>query len=138
MILFDTSVVIDARDPDSEFHEWAKQQIAEASSTTGAAVNSVVIAEASVRVEQREYFNRRLENIGFTLLPLPVSAAQPAAKAFAVYLNRLKSEGKTAKSKIPMGDFFVGAHAEAEGLKLVTRDPARIATYFPKVELIQP
>ena len=58
MILFDTSVVIDARDPDSEFHEWAKQQIAEASSTAGAAVNSVVIAEASVRVEQREHFNR--------------------------------------------------------------------------------
>jgi len=138
MILFDTSVIIDARDADSEFHQWAKLQIAGAVATEGAAVNSIVIAEACVRVEKREHFTRHLENIGLTLLPLPVSAAVPAAKAFSVYLERLKSDGKTAKSKIPLGDFFIGAHAEAEGMKLVTRDPARVSTYFPKVELVQP
>jgi predicted nucleic acid-binding protein len=138
MILFDTSVIIDARDADSEFHAWAKTQIAEAVESEGAAVNSIVIAEASVRVEKREHFNRHLEAIGLILLPLPVAAALPAAKAFAIYLDRLKSEGKNAKSKIPLGDFFIGAHAEAEGMKLVTRDPARVAAYFPRVELIQP
>ena len=50
MILFDTSVVIDARDPDSPFHDWAKQQIARAVAADGAAVNPVIISEASVRV----------------------------------------------------------------------------------------
>ena len=30
MILFDSSVIIDARDADSPFHAWAKQRIAEA------------------------------------------------------------------------------------------------------------
>lgn len=30
MILFDSSVVIDARDSDSPFHDWAKRQIAAA------------------------------------------------------------------------------------------------------------
>jgi len=53
-------------------------------------------------------------------------------------IDRLKAEGKTAKSKIPLGDFFIGAHAEADGMKLVTRDPARVSAYFPQVELIQP
>ena len=138
MILFDTSVIIDARDADSEFHQWAKLQIAEAVATEGAAVNSIVIAEACVRVEKREHFTRHLENIGLTLLPLPVSAAVPAAKAFSVYLERLRSDGKSAKSKIPLGDFFIGAHAEAENMKLVTLDPARVSTYFPKVGLVQP
>ncbi len=57
---------------------------------------------------------------------------------YAKYLNRLKVEGKPIKSKIPLGDFFIGAHAEAEGMKLVTRDPARVATYFPKVEIVTP
>jgi len=138
MTLFDTSAVIDARDLTSPFHEWAKQQIARAVAADGAAVNTVIISEASVRVEQREHFARHLENIGLTLLPLPVAAALPAARSYALYLDRLKAEGKTAKSKIPLGDFFIGAHAEAEGMKLVTRDPARVSAYFPKVELIQP
>jgi predicted nucleic acid-binding protein len=138
MTLFDTSIVIDARDPDSPFHEWAKQQIARAVAADGAAVNTVIISEASVRVEKREHFARHLENIGLTLLPLPVAAALPAARSYALYLDRLKAEGKTAKSKIPLGDFLIGAHAEADGMKLVTRDPARVSAYFPQVELIQP
>ena len=138
MTLFDTSVIIDARDPDSLFHEWAKQQIARAVAGDGAAVNTVIISEASVRVEQREHFARHLENIGLTLLPLPVSAAVPAAQSYAVYLDRLKTEGKVARSKIPLGDFLIGAHAEAEGMSLVTRDPARVSVYFPAVNLIQP
>jgi len=33
---------------------------------------------------------------------------------------------------------FNGAHAEAEGMKLVTRDSDRIKTYFPAVKLIVP
>ena len=138
MILFDTSVVIDARNADSPWHEWARQQIAEAGAATGAAINTVVVAEAGVHVKDREHFAFQLEKIGLTLLPLPVSAAAPAAKAFAVYLNRLKTEGKTPASKIPLGDFFIGARAEAEGMKLVTRDPGRIKTYFPSVDLIVP
>lgn len=138
MRLFDTSVVIDARDSESPWHTWAREQIAEAGSTEGAALNTVVLAEASVRVEQRVKFPERLEEMGFTLIPLPVSAALPAAKAFALYLNRLKAEGKTKESKIPLGDFFIGAHAEAEGWPLVTRDPSRIKTYFPTVKLITP
>ncbi|MEI9960015.1 MAG: hypothetical protein WDM76_02450 [Limisphaerales bacterium] len=30
-----------------------------------------------------------------------------------------------------MGDFFIGAHAMAEKMKLATRDAERIKTYFP-------
>ena len=49
MILFDTSVIIDARDPDSPWHSWAKEQIADAVGGDGAGVNAVVVSEASVR-----------------------------------------------------------------------------------------
>ena len=138
MILFDTSVIIDARDKTSPWHEWAKEQIAEAASTEGAAANTVVIAEASVRAPNPEKVSQQLEEIGITLLPLPISAAVPAAKAFALYLDRLKAEEKKESSKIPLPDFFIGAHAQAEGLTLVTRDPARVKTYFPSLKLVLP
>ena len=106
MTLFDTSVIIDARDAQSPWPQWAKEKIAECCSTDGAGINAVMVAEASVRVEQREHFARHLEQTGMTLLPLPVSAALPAARAYALYLDRLKADGKTPVSKTPLGDFF--------------------------------
>jgi predicted nucleic acid-binding protein len=38
----------------------------------------------------------------------------------------------------PLPDFFIGAHAEIDGLVLLTRDERRYRTYFPAVELIAP
>ena len=36
----------------------------------------------------------------------------------------------------PLPDFFIGAHAEADGHTILTRDPMR--TYFPSVKLLAP
>jgi len=86
VILFDSSVVIDARDSASVFHDWAKRQIAAAvqASGEGGAVNTIVVSEASVRAENRDAVPALLEGMGLTLVPVPISAAIPAAKAFAV------------------------------------------------------
>jgi predicted nucleic acid-binding protein len=56
----------------------------------------------------------------------------PAAQAF----GRYRKAGGTRISILP--DFFIGAHAEVEGLTLITRDAARYRTYFPSVTLITP
>jgi predicted nucleic acid-binding protein len=138
MILFDTSVLIDARDASSPWHQWAKNLIAEAVASEGACANTVVVSEASVRATDPEKVPKLLEQMGLVLLPLPLSAAVPAAKAFARYLDRLKAEGRKTESRIPLPDFLIGAHAQAEGLKLATRDARRVAAYFSKLPLITP
>jgi predicted nucleic acid-binding protein len=136
--LFDTSVIIDARDPDSAWHEWAKERIAEAVAGDGAAANTVIVAEACVRAVNPEGVAVLLQELGMILLPLPISAALPAAIAFRTYLDRLKKEGKKSDGKVPLPDFLIGAHALVEGMKLVTRDPDRIRTYFSKVQMVVP
>lgn len=83
MMLFDTSVIIDARDERSPWHKWAQERIADAVAADGAGANTIVISEASVRAEKPEEVPTSLEAIGMTLLPLPTAAAIPAAKAFA-------------------------------------------------------
>ena len=138
MTLFDTSVIIDARDANSPWNSWAKERIADAVAGDGAGANTIVISEASVRAFSPEAVPSLLEGFGMTLLPLPVSAAVPAAKAFMLYLDRLKKEGKNSDRKTPLPDFLIGAHAQCEHLQLVTRDPDRIRTYFPSVRLITP
>jgi predicted nucleic acid-binding protein len=100
MTLFDTSVIIDARDPSSPWHKWAQERIADAVAGDGAGANTVVISEASVRAANPEEVPALLQAFGFTLLPLPMSAAVPAAKAFALYLDRLKREGKRTENKV--------------------------------------
>ena len=137
MTLFDSSVIIDARDNHSPWHEWAVEQIKQFGSTEGAGVNVVALAEVSVRTENPEAVAAMLRSWGMELLPLPVSAAAPAAKAYGRHLAR-REKTQAAIPKIPQPDFFIGAHAEAEDLKLVTRDPDRIKTYFPSVKLVVP
>jgi predicted nucleic acid-binding protein len=63
---------------------------------------------------------------------LPWEAAFIAGKAFAKYRDRGGSR------HAPMPDFYIGAHAQVKGLRLVTRDHNRYRTYFPSVELISP
>jgi predicted nucleic acid-binding protein len=140
MILFDSSVVIDARDSGSPFHDWAKRQIAAAvqEGGEGGAVDTIVVSEASVRAENRDAVPALLEGLGLRLVPLPISAAVPAAKAFAIYLDRLKKDGLKTENRVPLPDFLIGAHAKADGMKLVTRDPDRVKTYFPEVQLVTP
>ena len=138
MILFDSSVIIDARDAGSPWHGWAEKEISKAVGSEGAAVNAVVISEASVRAKNPDAVPQMLADFGMTLLPLPVSAAIPAAKAFSIYLDRLKAAGKKTEGRVPLPDFLIGAHAQAGQMALVTRDPDRVAAYFPKVNLITP
>ncbi len=38
----------------------------------------------------------------------------------------------------PLPDFLIGAHAAVSDLKLLTRDPARVRSYYPRVRLIAP
>jgi predicted nucleic acid-binding protein len=138
MLLFDTSVLIDARDSASPWHQWAQQQIAHAVTGEGACANTIVVSETSVRATDPDRVPQLLEEMGLSLVPLPISAAVPAAKAFAAYLDRLKAEGKPTDRKVPLPDFLIGAHAQAEDLGLVTRDPSRVSTYFPKVRMVTP
>ena len=138
MTLFDTSAIIDARDSRSPWHRWAQERIADAVLGEGAAVNTIVLSEASVRAHDPENVPSLLKTLGISLIPLPLSAALPAAAAFRIYLDRLKSEGKIPMNRIPLPDFLIGAHALAENLPLVTRDPDRIRTYFPNVKVVAP
>ena len=63
---------------------------------------------------------------------VPWASAWLASQAYLRY--RRQGGARTT----PLPDFFIGAHAEAADLTLLTRDPARIRTYFPAVDVIAP
>jgi predicted nucleic acid-binding protein len=73
-----------------------------------------------------------MQGVGIVRLSLPWASAWLVADAFGRY--RRAGGSRT----VPLPDFFIGAHAAAAGLALLTRDPVRVGTYFPGVALIRP
>jgi predicted nucleic acid-binding protein len=130
MILVDTSVIADIFTKDPEWFQWSSSQIEHATKVGPLAYNSVVFAELAVKFDTQRELENRLS--AFVYLPLPLNAAFQAGKAFEKYR---RAGGKKAR---PLPDFFIGAHAYTAHLPLLTRDPRRVRTFFPSVQLITP
>ena len=47
-------------------------------------------------------------------------------------------EAIPASKSSPIADFYIGAHAAVCGYQLLTRDPARYRSYFPRLAVVAP
>jgi predicted nucleic acid-binding protein len=50
----------------------------------------------------------------------------------------MEASQRGGRKASPLPDFYIGAHAAVADLTLLTRDPTRYRTYFPKLRLIAP
>jgi hypothetical protein len=132
MILVDTNIFVDLWTADPEWGEWSADALARAVESGPIGINPVIYAELSLGFERESDLRRALAGGGVRRWPLPYAAAWPAARAFAGYRRRGGSR------TVPLPDFFIGAHALVERLTLLTRDPRRYRTYFPRLRLISP
>lgn len=132
MILVDTNVILDLVNDDPKWREWSVKKLTELSQTSELAINVMIYTELLPAYSSEDRLRQYLRRSLLQKKPLPYAAAAPAARAFAEY--RQRGGNKSA----PLPDFFIGAHAQAEGLTLLTRDPKRYRTYFPSVALICP
>lgn len=132
MTLVDTNIFLDIWYHDQEWEDWSHAALERAVSCGLVKVNPIILAELAPRFEQQAELTERLGEIGANLVELPIKAGWHAGKAWQWYRKR----GGIRTSPPP--DFFIGAHAMAEGLTVLTRDPWRYRTYFPKVKLIAP
>jgi predicted nucleic acid-binding protein len=73
-----------------------------------------------------------LDTLGIQMVEMTRPAARMAGLAFRQYRQR----GGAKSGVLP--DFFIGAHANSGGHKLLTRDAGRYQTYFPTIQLISP
>ena len=131
MILVDTNVLLDIYRADAIWMPWSLQHLQQAKPGQ-LALNMVVYAELAGHPAEPENLDEFLETLGIQVLELSRPAARLAGLAFRQYRQR----GGTKTGVLP--DFFIGAHAQADGYQLLTRDAGRYKTYFPKLKLICP
>ena len=130
--LVDANVLIDVMSDDPTWGAWSGEALAAAADDGTLVINPVIYAEVSIRFSAVEALDEALPRELYLREPLPWAAAFLAGKCFVDHRRR----GGERRSPLP--DFFIGAHAAVGGLKLLTRDVGRYATYFPTVPLIAP
>lgn len=131
-ILVDTNVLVDVLTQDPTWYEWSAGQLVHCAARGGLAINPLIYAEISVYYQKIAELDAALPPHAYQRLPLPWEAAFLAGKAFLQY----RQQGGARSSSLP--DFYIGAHALASGLPLLTRDARRYRAYFPGLELIAP
>ena len=130
--LVDANVLLDIVTSDPTWRPWSLMALDSASEEGGLAINPIVFAEISTGFGTLEECDNAFPAERFERLDLPWSAAFAAGQVFVSY----RRAGGTRRSPLP--DFYIGAHATVEGMRLLTRDATRYRTYFPSLQLIAP
>ena len=130
--LVDSNIFFDLITNDPDWAVWSAGRLRAAMAAGRLLVNDVIYAELSIRFDDVETLDAMLGDFGAVVDAMPRHALFSAGKAF----RRYRAAGGFRTGVLP--DFFIGAHAEAAGMRLLTRDVRRYRTYFPAVELIAP
>lgn len=132
MFLVDTNVLLDIFTDDATWRSWSEGAVRDALLAGVVGINPIVYAETSLAFADTSALDSHLDGLMLVRLALPYGAAFRAGRA---YLQYRRAGGKRF-STLP--DFYIGAHAETEGLTLLTRDVSRYRSYFPSLGLVTP
>jgi predicted nucleic acid-binding protein len=132
VLLVDTNVLLDVVTNNSEWADWSLRQLDKWSLNTRLVANPVIYAELSIGFQRIDEVEAFLEETGVEIEEISRRALFLAGKAFREY----RARGGFKTGVLP--DFFIGAHAVAEGIGLLTRDARRYRSYFPTNMLITP
>ncbi|GAA5008098.1 type II toxin-antitoxin system VapC family toxin [Pseudoluteimonas lycopersici] len=132
MLLVDTNVLIDVLENDPAWVDWSIAQLRAQSQVHALAINPVIYAELSLAFDSFEALDAAVAGMELELAEIPRPALFLAGKAFVRY----RREGGVRQNVL--ADFFIGAHAAAQGWPVLTRDVRRYRNYFPTVRLIAP
>jgi predicted nucleic acid-binding protein len=130
--LVDTNVWLDVITANPQWGPWSNRALMDAAARGSLVINQLVYSELLVGFDAIEPLDDFLRRFGVVRSSLPWDAAFLTAKAY----QRYRASG--GKRHSPMPDFYIGAHALAAGLTLLTRDDRVYRTYFPNLSVISP
>ena len=130
--IVDSNVLMDVLSPGGAWFEWSSHHLAAAADAGRVGINPIIYAEVSAGFERIEDVELALGIATLERFPLPWDAAFLAGVAFRQY------RGRGGSRRLPLPDFYIGAHAAVAGYALLTRDAVRYRMYFPRLELIAP
>jgi len=129
--LIDTNILIDILTSNSAWRAWSVEMLDRQSAAGDLLITDVVYSELAPLFATSELLEAAIGDLDVSLRRIPPQALFQAGRTFEQYRRKGGPRSSVA-------DFFIGAHAQIEGLPILTRDTRRYRTYFPGVELIAP
>lgn len=129
MTLVDTSVLLDVLVEGSAHADESSRRLEEAFQSGPVVVNDIIAAELAPAFDADADLWTTLEASDITLRPFPRAAVFVAGRVFRTYRQR----GGRRRRILP--DFMIGAHAMADGCRLLTRDRGFYRDYFSGLRL---
>ena len=126
--IVDTNVISDVMTKDERWYDWSIDELTQ--SDRRLIVNPIIYAELCCKAESFEETDLYLDVLQLRYVEMTRPALHLAAQAFVLYRKRGGNETS------PLPDFFIGVHAVASNLTILTRDQGRYKSYFPQVSLI--
>jgi predicted nucleic acid-binding protein len=132
MILVDTNVLLDVLTDDPNWAEWSIVALRDYATAEPLAISDIVYAELAGHATSQRVLDDDIAPFKLSFERAPKAALYLAGQVYARY----RRAGGLRSGVLP--DFLIGAHAQAVGARLLTRDSGHYRTYFPKVALIAP
>lgn len=130
--LLDTNILIDILTHDPSWYAWSQSTVRSCVAHGSTVINQIIYAELAPAFHTANELENALPYDDFEREDLPWEAAYLAGQCHRLYRQR------GGRSRAPLNDFYIGAHAAVMGFTLVTRDAARYRTYFPRLTMIAP
>ena len=130
--LIDTNVIVDVITNDPTWADWSEQQLEIAARRGSLVVNDIVYAELCGRFASYQEADATPATLNLRLATLTKPALFAAGQAH----RRYRARGGPRESILP--DLLIGAHAAVEGWTLISRDPRRYRTDFPRLQVVSP
>ena len=128
----DTNVLLDILVPNESFYEASAASLQEAAGEGSLVICDIVYAELCVHFENQRELDSFLADNGIRVQSLTREAGFAASRAWRMY--RLQG-GK--RSRI-LADFLIGAHAQVQATRLLSRDRGFYRKLFSDLTLLDP
>lgn len=128
----DTNVLLDVLEDDPVFRKPSLGALRTCEAEGRLIACDVVWAEVAVRFPSAGHLHDVMDRVGVAFSSLSVEAALGAGAAWSRYRQRGGSRSRV------VADFLIGAHAQTQADRLVSRDRGFYRTYFTDLAVLDP
>ena len=128
----DTNVLLDILVPNEEFYERSADALQESATAGSLVICDTVYAELSIHFERQQECDAFLESSEIRVQALTREAHFLASRVWRIYRQQ---GGKRVRI---LADFLIGAHAQEQATRLLSRDRGFYQRLFPSLRLYDP
>ena len=128
----DTNILLDILLPNDKFYDASESALQRAASEGSLAISDIVYAELCIHFDARRDCDAFLENTEIRVQALTKDAHFLAGRAWRQYRS---NGGKRTRI---LADLLIGAHAQLQAARLLSRDRGFYRELFPTLEVWDP